>query len=49
MKISGYVYDYNGEVDEQGKACGIGYAKNETISFSFSGTFMDNRPWGISK
>ena len=38
-------YDYEGEVDENGKACGIGVARRE--GEIIEGTFLDNDMHGI--
>jgi len=39
-------YDYEGEIDEDGKACGVGIAKREG-SASYKGTFYNNVIHGI--
>ena len=41
-------YDYEGEIDEDGKACGVGIARREG-SASYRGTFCNNMIHGISE
>ena len=43
-------YDYVGEVDSKGKACGHGVAtKFDDPDFKYIGTFIDDKPEGIGK
>ena len=47
IKIDGEPYQYTGEVDRQGKACGVGYAKKNGSNASYRGTFFNDLPEGI--
>ena len=43
-------YDYVGEVDSKGKACGHGVAtKCDDSDFKYIGNFIDDKPEGIGK
>ena len=42
------IYRYNGEIDEEGKACGSGIANKERdIDHYLSGTWMDGELHGV--
>ena len=42
------IYRYNGEIDEEGKACGSGIANKERgIDHTLSGTWMDGELHGV--
>ena len=44
------LYDYSGEVDEQGMAFGNGTAVSATnVNLKISGTFSENKPHGICR
>ena len=42
------IYRYNGEIDEEGKACGSGIANKKSGSnYTLSGTWMDGELHGV--
>ena len=40
-------YEYCGDVDHDGKACGWGTASNERSGRTITGTFLDDKPEGV--
>ena len=46
--VSNMTYDYEGEIDEDGKACGVGIAKLDGVT-PYKGTFFNNVIHGISE
>ena len=46
--MGSYTYDYEGEIDEDGKACGVGIARLDGRP-SYKGTFYNNVIHGISE
>ena len=50
VDCDGYNCDYNGEVDENGEACGFGIATLEDEpTWSHEGTFLNSKAHGICK
>ena len=47
-QMGSQTYDYEGEIDEDGKACGVGIARREG-SASYKGTFCNNMIHGIGE
>ena len=53
IEIWGQKFDYEGEIDEEGEACGVGVATvvpgeiTETYVTEYRGTFRQNLPFGI--
>ena len=40
-------YEYCGDIDLDGKACGWGTASNKMTRRNLTGTFLDDKPEGV--
>ena len=46
--INGRKYEYVGELDKEGNACGYGYCQKSSV-MKFEGTFLEGKAHGLSK
>ena len=53
IEYSGQTFDYEGEIDTKGKACGFGKVANQKndvrLKYTYEGTFIDDRGHGMGK
>ena len=49
VTISSMEYNYKGDLDSEGRACGFGEAMKQTSYAGFIGTFLNDRPHGLRK
>ena len=48
--MSGEAYDYRGELDREGRACGYGIAvRTNDSTWRYEGTFLDDKIEGLCK
>ena len=49
VTISSMEYNYKGDLDSEGRACGFGEAVKTNSYDAFRGTFFNDRPHGLRK